>query len=394
MTAMTVAAWVKLSDYNVVGGGGPVFVKDPSGNYLTWLYILNDGTLYASSGALDLGGIGARSVVASGSGYAVNDTGVVIGGSPDTPANEATYQVLTISGSTVLTVGIVGPGTGYAAGQTYATQKTSGAGNNALTISVSTLVNRLSALSQSNETVPLNAFTHVAMTWDSSVDGLIRLYINGVECTYQSARTRSKITETSAGPWYIGDDHAAFTINAAIAEVAIYNTALSGAAVTALAASTSGATGSPVDYWHLCGLASPEPNSANPTNFGTLSVPAPAKGPNSPGYQGCVIIVSTKESVGLGQFGGTTLAKAFFNPSSFDLIQILNEGGQCVWKLSSAGVVSVNPVSKTAKALWTFFGASFALAFPNPLAQDILQVVGPGQVIHFWIDSTGAAHTA
>jgi hypothetical protein len=34
------------------------------------------------------------------------------------------------------------------------------------------------------------------------------------------------------------------------------------------------------------------------------------------------------------------------------------------------------------------------LAFPNPYSKDVLQVIGQGDNVVFWVDATGISHTA
>jgi hypothetical protein len=68
-------------------------------------------------GAFALGGVGAASVGAGGTGYAIGDTGTITTGNGD-----ATYRVLTVDGlGAVLTFAITFPGSGYATGNGQAT---------------------------------------------------------------------------------------------------------------------------------------------------------------------------------------------------------------------------------------------------------------------------------
>jgi hypothetical protein len=281
MGAMTFAARVYITAYGA--SGGTVMVKDPVGAYLTNLEVLHDGTLYGTAGDKDFGGMGVTAVAAPGSGYANGDTGIGTGGDPDIADNQAHYTVNTSSGGLVLTVGITGPGQGYAAGQTYPTTKITGSGTG-LTLLPSTIVNQINAISQSVETIPLNTWTLVAMTWDSAGDGLVHLYINGVETTYQGQRTASVNADTSTGPWFLGGDGSSFVFDGAkLAEAVVYATALSSGQIAALAASTTGATGSPLAYWHMCSAA-PLADAVG-SNTLTLSIPPPAVvAGSSPGY--------------------------------------------------------------------------------------------------------------
>lgn len=106
---------------------------------------------------------------------------------------------------------------------------------------------------------------------------------------------------------------------------------------------------------------------------------------------------TTQGTVGLpfeGQHAGASLLAAFTNPSSLDLLQVINEGGKIVWSLSSTGVVALNPASPTSEPLLARLqGSSFlnAIGF-NPASLDILQIRNVGGNISFWLDSTGTAH--
>ncbi len=54
------------------------------------------------------------------------------------------------------------------------------------------------ACSDSVETVPLNSWTHVAMTYDHAGDRQVHLYINGVEVTYNSQSTANGAMQSDA----------------------------------------------------------------------------------------------------------------------------------------------------------------------------------------------------
>jgi len=97
----------------------------------------------------------------------------------------------------------------------------------------------------------------------------------------------------------------------------------------------------------------------------------------------------------LGVFSGSSFAAAFTNPNSLDILQIVNEGGQVVYSVDSAGVTHTNPASPTSEALmWRLFGSSVANAFQNVDNLDLLQIYSPtGQTLEYHIDSTGTAHT-
>lgn len=109
-------------------------------------------------------------------------------------------------------------------------------------------------------------------------------------------------------------------------------------------------------------------------------------------------IVSTGPSPGtvLGVFEGTSVSNAFTNPSNQDLVQVVNEGGQVVWNLSSSGVAIGNPTNPTPNAvLGKFEGQFFNTAFPTSTLQlDILQVRNQGGGLVFRVDFLGNVFTS
>lgn len=145
------------------------------------------------------------------------------------------------------------------------------------------------AISNNSNTLPLATWFHLAATWDSTTGakkGLI--YINGVEVSGYSAQQAGTLANSdSADGYYFGSDTLGDNYTGYMAELAVWNKALSGAEVAALAASTTGAAGvaaaNLVGYWHLLGTTSPEPDSTSNGNVGTL-FGSPTQGPNSPGY--------------------------------------------------------------------------------------------------------------
>jgi hypothetical protein len=140
-----------------------------------------------------------------------------------------------------------------------------------------------------NEAVSLNTWSHLAATFDNAGDRKVHIYINGIEATYSVQNAASgTIIDDSAHGWVFGSDtFSGDSLNGSIAEGAIYNTALTSGQVATLVASTVGATGSPVGYWHFCGFASPEPDSSGNGNDAVLSTNPPTQGSNSPGYSAC-----------------------------------------------------------------------------------------------------------
>lgn len=92
-----------------------------------------------------------------------------------------------------------------------------------------------------------------------------------------------------------------------------------------------------------------------------------------------------------GVFQGTSYATAFANnPAGQDIIQVVNEGGKVVWQLTSVGVANTNPASATLNSLWRLFGSSLATAFANPSSSDLLQIyTGTGETLISRVSSTG-----
>ena len=96
----------------------------------------------------------------------------------------------------------------------------------------------------------------------------------------------------------------------------------------------------------------------------------------------------------VGVYSGSSYATAFTNPSNLDLIQVVDEGGSVVWNLDYAGTANVNPGSPTSEALLAqYFGATLAAAFDNPSSLDLLQIISPvgGSVVNY-VDYAGTTH--
>lgn len=105
-------------------------------------------------------------------------------------------------------------------------------------------------------------------------------------------------------------------------------------------------------------------------------------------------MAATHDTIPPGEYGGRNLAEAFYNPGHLDIVQVVNQSGKVVWSLNYQGTVSINPAHPSGQAiLGKFEGATFALAFPNPYAKDVLQIIGPGDKVYFWVDYLGVAHT-
>lgn len=173
------------------------------------------------------------------------------------------------------------------------------------------------SLATSTAAIPINTWTHVLMTFSWSGDKKVHLYINGVEVTYATQTTATGVSANDSGSgWFIGDDALGEGIVGDVAEVAVWNEVLSGANITAIAASTVGASSIDsahlVGYWHLCGITSPEPDATANGDSGTL-VGGPTGGPDSPGYLLCL---GTSKSHSIDAY-----ILSFTGPIPFDITQ-------------------------------------------------------------------------
>ena len=103
--------------------------------------------------------------------------------------------------------------------------------------------------------------------------------------------------------------------------------------------------------------------------------------------------------------GSTKALSALPNPLGLDLLQILDEGGKTVIKVSKTGVVSQNPVSETSQVLFGRYytrlksTATIAQIFAdvfsqNNAKQDIIQVRAQGGVGVWHLDYTGTAFSS
>lgn len=236
---------------------------------------------------------------------------------------------------------------------------------------------------------------HVAVTFDNAGDKKLRIFHNGIQIAVYGAQTAAAgaLADDSAVNLLIG----AFpgtnfsTVNGRMYDFRLYNSVLTPTELAAIIA--GGITTDPQPTHNKCQLTfatnqtATEPDVSGNSNIGAIT--GATFSSDNPTF------VPTKDTIAVGEYGGHSLAEAFFNPHAMDLIQVVNEGGKVVWKLSSSGVESVNPVTSTQTALLgRYEGASFALAFPNPYSKDVFQIIGQGDKIVFWVDSTGAAHTA
>ena len=103
--------------------------------------------------------------------------------------------------------------------------------------------------------------------------------------------------------------------------------------------------------------------------------------------------------------GSTAALSSLPNKQSLDLLQIFDQGGKCVVKVSSTGVVSSNPATHTTQVLFNQFftrlasTATLANIFAdvwseNKTQQDILQVRSQGQKTIWHLDYLGVAYSS
>ena len=141
-----------------------------------------------------------------------------------------------------------------------------------------------------------NQWVNVAMTYkDTSVggDSIAHLYFGGVEVTYaHEVPGTGGLSLTTGQSAFIGTDNNGDFLLGNISEARTYNLSLSAGQIAAIAADTTGdpnaggAQANLVAYLHLCGTASPEPDTSGNANVGILT--GTGTGSASPGYSGCV----------------------------------------------------------------------------------------------------------
>ncbi len=113
-----------------------------------------------------------------------------------------------------------------------------------------------------------------------------------------------------------------------------------------------------------------------------------------------VLTGATPNTVIQGVFRGSSFMAAFPQNSvrKFDLMQIKNRSGAVVWKLDATGVVTVNPTTSTdGTLLGTYSGANWAAAFissnQNPMQSDLIQIQNEGGDCIWRLDYTGTVYT-
>jgi hypothetical protein len=106
------------------------------------------------------------------------------------------------------------------------------------------------------------------------------------------------------------------------------------------------------------------------------------------------------QSIGSGSIAAI-FQGAFANPSSLDIVQVVNEGGTVVWNLNYQGVATTNPTSptlgpgnKATCVLQQMFGANLAAAIASAYNHqntlDILQIIdNNGQAVLCHVNNNG-----
>ena len=115
---------------------------------------------------------------------------------------------------------------------------------------------------------------HFLVVYDSgSVVNNPVIYIDGVSQTVTEIRTPVGTADTHTEPFYIGnDDTLARCFDGSLAEFAVWNSLLTPANATALANGAQATdVGSPLCYFRILGLASPEPDSSGNGYIGTVT---------------------------------------------------------------------------------------------------------------------------
>ena len=167
-----------------------------------------------------------------------------------------------------------------------------------------------------DNSIPLGVWTHVGFTFSLTGDRKVHIYINGVPVAMAFSDVGgagSVIPDFSDGLWMAWDGDFNQVIpgpagfDGSVAEIGVWNKALSSAEMASLAASSVGASAiAPVNlvgYWHLCG-GSPEADSSPFRNSATV-FNSPAVGDDPPaficGRSGTTIVLSPVSSFAAGE---------------------------------------------------------------------------------------------
>jgi hypothetical protein len=136
--------------------------------------------------------------------------------------------------------------------------------------------------------LPLNTWHNLIYTFDSTLSSnRALLYLDGSLVAGTNFDTTASFSGDDSGDgWLIGNDSFDEGFTGRAAEAAIWNIALSPSQVAAVFSNGAGgvASANRVGYWHLCGTASPEPDSSGNGNDAVLSSNPPTQGPDSPAY--------------------------------------------------------------------------------------------------------------
>ena len=136
----------------------------------------------------------------------------------------------------------------------------------------------------SNSAVTLDVWQHVLVTWDGSTTAAnSRIYVNGVEQTYQTTTNGVTLADNVAASVRIGnDDVNSSTFRGKIAQVEIFDRVLGLEEIRSLSKKPSSVINGRRRYYPLLGSASPEPDLAGiagPIANGVLSGTVPSSGP-------------------------------------------------------------------------------------------------------------------
>ena len=141
-----------------------------------------------------------------------------------------------------------------------------------------------------SSTISAGTWGHYAFTYNGLTDKKAHIFQNGIEKTY-SAQTATALPVLYPGPIWIGGNNPTGNPQVGLlAEVAIFNIALTPVQVAQIASSVNGidptAAGfiskNLITYYHLSGQDSPEIDSTGNQNWGV--VVGTAYGADSPGY--------------------------------------------------------------------------------------------------------------
>ena len=168
-------------------------------------------------------------------------------------------------------------------------------GLNLVTNSIGTFLNAFGVtfseqgVNQSLEGIfSIGVWINFVATFDPATTPRCSIYMNGISFGAFPQNFTGSAVDDSGDGWWIGNDSFDDGFDGEIAEVAIWNAALSPSDVAKIAASTNGIAGiqesALVAYYHICGITSPEPDASGNGNSAVLSINPPFPGEDSPGF--------------------------------------------------------------------------------------------------------------